>query len=607
MMMVVSSLSLVFVLRTVVLIVTTTTTTTTVIGFAIPPVRHAVLDVPVGGGSLYRSSSSSSCLSSMPTQDPPSTLTEDNDDDELLYDPDAPAGIVGAEFFGGSKQKEEFYDPIAEANVGMLEKKNKGTNGDSDDDDEVQFYHRFFLKQQSSAAAAAEDDEETPTDAFETAFVASIGQSLQRQIQRILYDDDASSRNEKKKTERSQGEDGLRPLHSYRSKGLVWETPFSTSSDVTNKNPLDQLRSSKEFYKKLDVAIVGGRQLDNGRSSESSTTTRSVELFWEISVVWPTFWAPHILLSGSSTLDIQSDDGLIVRQVDRLSMDDETTSSSSLLSVLGKQISPRFWDWYHIGMTPSAEQMPRMTPKNKPSGGLFAKYGVYDLPGRLMTVPTLIETGTRDNRNAEVIPDHSFACYIKTMGPSKQEYVPTTPIEVRIGRESAGRTRGRGNRNDEDEDDDVAAKESGNRLQLSWSIPLSVEFQARNELLPLPGENPEAVEGSDPQCSYRWEPPRRVATIPYGGNVQDTEITDLRKQLYDQVTKDGWKPKLDENGRPQFFFWQNNVKACYTEEGLGMCVYEWRPAFVKSNEVGIELDFDDVQALTKKSNSAHTK
>ena len=83
---------------------------------------------------------------------------------------------------------------------------------------------------------------------------------------------------------------------------------------------------------------------------------------------------------------------------------------------------------------------------------------------------------------------------------------------------------------------------------------------------------------------------RRVATVPYGGTPQDVEIADVRKKLYEQVTKDGLKPKVDADGRPQFFFLLNCVKACYTEEGLGMCVYEWRPEFVKPNEVGIELE-----------------
>jgi len=60
--------------------------------------------------------------------------------------------------------------------------------------------------------------------------------------------------------------------------------------------------------------------------------------------------------------------------------------------------------------------------------------------------------------------------------------------------------------------------------------------------------------------------------------------------LYEQVTKDGLRPKLVE-GRPQFFFLNNDAKACFTADGgLGMAVYEWRPAFVKSNEVGIELE-----------------
>ena len=85
-----------------------------------------------------------------------------------------------------------------------------------------------------------------------------------------------------------------------------------------------------------------------------------------------------------------------------------------------------------------------------------------------------------------------------------------------------------------------------------------------------------------------------MATVAYGGNgPQDAEIANVRKRLYESVVKDGLQPKLDENGRPIFFFWQNGVKACYTEEGLGMAVYEWRPTFAKSDEVGIELEWNE--------------
>ena len=87
---------------------------------------------------------------------------------------------------------------------------------------------------------------------------------------------------------------------------------------------------------------------------------------------------------------------------------------------------------------------------------------------------------------------------------------------------------------------------------------------------------------------------RQVATIKYGGNVQDTEIPNVRQRLYEKVLKDGWKPKLDQKGKPQFFFWQNDVKACYVDEGFGMSVYDWRPKFVESNEIGIELVVDAV-------------
>jgi len=301
-----------------------------------------------------------------------------------------------------------------------------------------------------------------------------------------------------------------------------------------------------------------------------------MELSWELSLVWPTFWSPRILLAGTSTFTLAGSSTLqsadmtntravtITEQVDRV-FGADGNSISSLLSIVGSQIAPRFWDWYHIGMTPSAEQQPRHMLAKK--GGIT----IYQLPPRLVTSPTIVETGTRENRHAQMVPNHSFTCIIRTMGPKKNDYVPTTPVEVRIAR------------NDKTNDD---------QLLISWSISLSAQFQALNSNLPLPGENPEDEDGSFPTCHYKWQALRQVATTVYGGNVQDPEIPDIRKRLYEQVLRDGWKPKLDENGKPQFFFWQNDVKACYIEDGLGMCVYDWRPKFALSNEVGIELEVE---------------
>jgi hypothetical protein len=68
-----------------------------------------------------------------------------------------------------------------------------------------------------------------------------------------------------------------------------------------------------------------------------------------------------------------------------------------------------------------------------------------------------------------------------------------------------------------------------------------------------------------------------VATVAYGGLPQDGEVAELRKTLHQQVITDG-------------FFLQNDAKAYFTEEGLGMGVYDWRPKFIKANKVGIELE-----------------
>jgi hypothetical protein len=451
------------------------------------------------------------------------TLMEDGEDPD--DDDETPAGIGGAEFFGGSKQKEELYDPVAELEAGK-DIKLQSTS-----------YDRFSVSKNS------------PFDSVE---VASMAKSLQRQINQVLYMDDKKLKRIVERTREGAKNDDLKDVSFGRS--MSWETPMT----ITAADPMEELKTAKAFYEKLDVAIVGGKKISDG----------VIELFWELSVIWPTFWSPRVVLSGTSTCTVATDTMTITRQVDRIFGAD---NNIALISLLGDQITPRFWDWYHIGMTPSAEEMPRHVVAKK--GGLT----VYRISPQLVAAPTIIETGTRENRHAQMVPNHAFTCIIRTMGPKKNNYVPATPVEVQIGR----------NNKEGNSDDD--------RLLLSWSIPISTQFQAVNENLLLPmEENLEDVEGSFPTCEYDWIPLRQVGTVKYGGNVQDPEISDIRKKLYEQVIKQGLKPKVDENGKPKFFFWQNDVKACYIEDGLGMCVYDWRPKFADSNEIGIELMVEEI-------------
>ena len=421
--------------------------------------------------------------------------TTDTTQSQALEDEEAPAGIGGAEFFGGNKQKEELYDPEAEAKAG------------ADDVPSEDTYNRFL-----------------DTGAFSDELASKVAASLQSQINDVLY----------------AGVPKPNSDFTYAS-NMSWDAPRSLNSK-NSQTPLRALTECLEFYKQVDVAIVAGKKI-----SEST-----IQLQWEISVVWPIFWEARVLLTGSSTLTI--DGSSIMKQSDELS------DAKDVLSAISPQLPPRFWDFYHIGMTPSAELMPRLSEKQ----GFLSDFSVYEIPGRLVTSPTQLDVGDRDDRNAQTVPNHAFGCVIKTMGPTRQRYVPTSPVQVQI-------------------------IPGGERLKLKWSIPLSVEFQS-NPQLPLPGQDPEALPGSMPECGYEFQPRRKVATVKYGGDPQDVEITEIRKNLYGKVVKDGLKPKLDENGRPQFFFFQNTVKACYTEEGLGMCVYEWRPEAVKPNEVGIELE-----------------
>jgi hypothetical protein len=407
----------------------------------------------------------------------------------LLEQEETPANIPGNEFFGGNRQKEELYDPVAEEAAVITVQK---------------IYNKF-------------DD----TAAFDGPIAKSVAQSLQHVINTILYEEEKES-----------------DIAFEYEAGMTWESPFGKTS------PLEELEKSLEFYNRLDVAIISGKTINDN----------TVELVWEISVAWPILWEPRVVITGTSVVNLR--DNKIVKQVDRLDQPD-------LLSTIASQVLPRFWDTYHIGMTPSAE----LAPRRKVNTGFLPKpYQVYEIMPRLVYKPTRLDTtNNREDAFAQVIPNHAFCTLIKTMGPKRQRYIPASPVEVQLSRTTEGDTK------------------------ISWRVPISVELQT-NSILPLPGDDPETLPEAKPTAEYVYEGKRQIATIPYGGAPQDEEVTAIRRKLYEQVIRDNLKPKLDETGRPQFFFLQNNAKACYTEGGLGMGVYDWRPPFVKANEVGIELE-----------------
>lgn len=474
--------------------------------------------------------------------------------------------VVGTKFFGGSSVKEELYVPDDEERALELQ------NVQSEVKEDVE-YKRF-------------EDE----NAFGDEMGKRVGEALQLAINQILYNDDsvgASSWNE--------------------DPSLKWETPFPKSKDAGGDSPLMELAASKSWYNKLDVAILSANTINDNE----------VEVRWDIGMLWPNPWESRALLTGTSILTVREDKEnnsiVLLKQVDKL----DGNNPNDVVGSLTSQLPPRFWDVYHIGMTPSAEMDRRfdsplsssqsLSKGNKGKKGLISNYKVSYLPPRLVTEPALIDTNGREGRTAQALPNHGFTTAIKTMGPNKEAFVPVSPIEITISKIDEGSL-------------------------VKWSVPVPPEFASKS-VLPLPvieSEDDAGGEGNGdssaiataaavvdtssefsspystgqanrpapnpPQslaCSYSLRPSRLVATLPYAGNPQDEKVTELRRQLYqDVVEKDGYTPKLDPvTKRPIFFFWMNDSKACFTRVGgLGMAVYEWRADWSKSNEVGIELE-----------------
>jgi len=333
----------------------------------------------------------------------------------------------------------------------------------------------------------------------------------------------------------------------YRSSNMEWDTTFVKAKE--SATPLQELANALKYYNQVDVAVLSGKKVSDNQ----------VELRWTVSVIWPNMWEAHVAFSGSSVLTLSDiDEPLIIKQADRL--DDD----ADVLNVASGQFFPRFWDMYHVAMSPAAEEMQRLKPSDGTTPGLFASYNVFDIAPRMVLKPSLIDADGREGRNAQILPMHSFSTIIRTTGPQIQRYVTTSPIEVSIKPMSS---------------------ESGTKMScITWTVPVATCVASKPEL-PLPVE-----ENDELGCIYELEERRRVATLPFNGEPQDAEVSKARQQLFEAVQKDGLIPKLDENGRPIFFFLQNEAKACFVEEGLGMVIYEDRPSFTKSNEVGLELE-----------------
>ena len=492
--------------------------------------------------------------------------------------------VVGTKFFGGSSVKDELYVPEEEEmalvlqGVVVLEGEVEGRRGGGPTE-----YRRF------------EDG-----GAFGDALASRVGAALQSAINRVLYDDDDDG---------GGGEDdGVSQWTEDPS--MEWTTPFSRPGGARG-TPLAELATSRAFYNRLDVAIISAVTLER----TTAAGTASVEVRWDVGAVWPNPWESRVLLTGTSVLTVREKGGgaggggfVLLGQRDVLD------GGGDVVGALSSQLTPRFWDVYHIGMTPSAEMDPRLaspppssrslsSSSSSSSGkrGPFSSYRLSYLPPRLVVEPSLVDSNGRDGRSAQALPNHAFTTAIKTMGPNKDRFVPASPVEVSITK-------------------------VGDESLVRWTVPVPPEFASRIAL-PLPaigGEDDGDDDGSptleitttrkktftppytpgrtnrpppDPpsslSCGYALRPTRLIATLPYAGNPQDEEVTLLRKRLYDEaVERDGHVPKLDPvTGRPTFFFWMNDAKACFTREGgLGMAVYEWRADWSKSNEVGIELE-----------------
>ena len=512
--------------------VTTLLWARTLVPMLLQCVSRAYVMVPFPARPLYNFPKSALTAEATSTrkQSRSSLLNPQTAKAQVVPTKEADTEVYGAKFFGGSAVKEELFDPQVEESATI--------------DAPSYTYSRF------QDARAFPDD-----------FARRFAYGLQQLLNSVLYEG----------SDRTQDALLAHPAHTLTyAPNLQWNSPFRTAS---SRNPLDEIITALLFYKRLDIAVISSHTLSN-----TPPFTTLLQVRWAISLLWPNILQSRVLLTGVSTINVQTrdQDMVILSQTDKLDMGGK--DGRDLVDALASQLQPRFWDLYHISATPSAEIMPRRrTTKNKPN--IFSPYTLFEIPPSLVYQTTLLDSGSRNDRYAQYIPNHAFTSFIKTMGPQEQRYVPTSPIEINIRRTT-------------DQTTTTSSSSSSSSSTITWTIQISPEFISYSSTLPLPELGDSDDDDPSPGSSkYMYRPQRLVATIPHGGNPQDVDIADIRKTLYQSVVQDGFKPCLDELGKPIFFYLQNDVKACFTSDGgLGMAVYEWRPKSFKSNEVGIELE-----------------
>eukprot|EP00588_Corethron_pennatum_P034440 CAMPEP_0194349538 /NCGR_PEP_ID=MMETSP0171-20130528/107146_1 /TAXON_ID=218684 /ORGANISM="Corethron pennatum, Strain L29A3" /LENGTH=518 /DNA_ID=CAMNT_0039117003 /DNA_START=64 /DNA_END=1620 /DNA_ORIENTATION=- len=462
--------------------------------------------------------------------------------------------VFGAKFFGGAAEKESLFDDEARAaeerGADLLRVRAAGRTSDGGGA-AVAERQRVGVERKEAVYEDAGGyriyNRFADVENFPDARSRAMGRGLQASVEYAL-----------RGAEEEEGEAVPAPPAMYAA-AVAWESPLRKN----HADPLSELAASVPFYRStVRLAVL----------SCAAVGPAAYAVRWTLSGVWPNPWEGSLTFTGVSTLAVDTA-GRIVAQTDTL--DDVRDFQFSVYD----QIGPKFWDIYHLLMTPPAQRLPKI-PLDAP---LFANYAVYEIPPHASLCATLPDPG-RNKRATQTLPMHAFAAYIRTAGNPAQSYETTGPITIAIAKKPN---------------------------IITWSVPVppSVYRAAR---VPLgetevatdapgtlernayTGDSEATLDDEGRTLTYAVAPRRRVATVPFAGTPQDDAVAEVRRKLYESVVKDGkYAVKIGEDGRPLFFYRQNNAVACWTDDGLGMGVYAWIPRIVKCHEVGLELECDE--------------
>lgn len=298
-------------------------------------------------------------------------------------------------------------------------------------------------------------------------------------------------------------------------------------------------------------------------------TALQVVCKWLRSGTWPLPHRPRVRATGSWVVEADPTNPSLIRRI-------EEKWDSPLLGVVIPQTIPRFWDVWHLYMTPPAEK-PLYRVLRKYSGGLELREYFPRL---------VLEAQAIDSR-----PNQQFTDFVGTIPPSvftdelqlagkseyRETYVTTSPLEIAV--ESYDWTPPPEAKKDTTEP--IPSK------RVLWTMPMPSHLGLSTSKLPVPISEPNHEEGEKGRHVVQGK--RLVAVRTFKGTPQNEQYKNARKDLLALVKKEGLETVRTSKGRSRVWVYRNDMKLGFNLQGHLSIAHWEQKMYTDNNEIAVEV------------------